>query len=88
MRVDLVHGVEICPPANFGSDIFGHVEVSRETISPWCWWIAVNMMYSDYYGVASHFGVATPEFFAEFARVECRLKNCCLRRFLCKRWSA
>jgi hypothetical protein len=26
------------------------------------------MMYSDYYGVASHFGVATPEFFAELAR--------------------
>ena len=68
MRVDLVHGVEICPSAKFGSDIFGHVEVSRETISPWCWWIAVNMMYSDYYGVASQFGVATPEFFAELAK--------------------
>ena len=42
--------------------------VSRDGVSPWCWWIAVNMMYSDYYGVASHFGVATPEFFAELAR--------------------
>ena len=42
--------------------------VSRDEVSPWCWWIAVNMMYSDYYGVASHFGVATPEFFAELAR--------------------
>ena len=42
--------------------------VSRDEVSPWCWWIAVNMMYSDYYGVASRFGVATPEFFAELAR--------------------
>lgn len=42
--------------------------VSRDEVSPWCWWVAVNMMYSDYYGVASHFGVATPEFFAELAR--------------------
>ena len=42
--------------------------VSRDEVSPWCWWIAVNMMYSDYFGVASHFGVATPEFFAELAR--------------------
>ena len=44
------------------------IGVSRDEVSPWCWWIAVNMMYSDYYGVASHFGVATPEFFAELAR--------------------
>ena len=42
--------------------------ISPETVSPWCWWIAVNMMYSDYFGVASHFGVATPEFFAELAK--------------------
>lgn len=42
--------------------------IDRETVSPWCWWVTVNMMYSDYFGVASHFGVATPEFFAELAR--------------------
>lgn len=39
-----------------------------EKISPWCWWAAVNMMYSDYYAVASQFGVATPEVFAALAR--------------------
>lgn len=39
-----------------------------EQLSPWCWWITVNMMYSDYYGVESQFGVATPEFFAALAR--------------------
>lgn len=39
-----------------------------EKVSPWCWWVTVNMMFSDYYGVASHFGVATPEFFAALAK--------------------
>lgn len=42
--------------------------VKAEEVSPWCWWAAVNMIYSDYYGVASHFGVATPEFFAALAK--------------------
>ena len=41
--------------------------VSRETVSPWCWWIAVNMMYSDYYDVAVDFGVNRPEFYAALA---------------------
>lgn len=39
-----------------------------EKLSPWCWWVTVNMIYSDYYDVASRFGVATPEFFAALAR--------------------
>lgn len=39
-----------------------------EKVSPWCWWVTMNMMYSDYYGAASHFGVATPEFFAALAK--------------------
>ena len=42
--------------------------LSWDQISPWCWWIAVNMMYSDYGGVAIHYGVSTAEFFAELAR--------------------
>lgn len=42
--------------------------LSWESFSPWCWWVTVNMMWSDYYSVASHFGVATPDFFAELAR--------------------
>lgn len=41
--------------------------LSWDQISPWCWWIAVNMMYSDYGGVAIHYGVSTAEFFAELA---------------------
>lgn len=42
--------------------------ISRETISPWCWWAAVNMMWSDYAEVASKFSVSSPDFFAELAR--------------------
>ena len=42
--------------------------LSWDQISPWCWWIAVNMMYSDYGGVAIHYGVSTAEFFAELAQ--------------------
>lgn len=42
--------------------------VAWDKVTPWCWWIAMNMVYSDYYGVAAHFGVATPEFFGELAR--------------------
>ena len=42
--------------------------VDGEIVSPWCWWAAVNMVYSDYYAVAAQFGVAAPEFFAELAK--------------------
>lgn len=42
--------------------------VKSGDVSPWGWWAAVNMMFSDYYGVALNFGVATPEFFAALAK--------------------
>ena len=42
--------------------------LSWEKISPWCWWVAMNMMYSDYGSVAIHYGVSTAEFFAELAQ--------------------
>lgn len=42
--------------------------ISWERLTPWCWWAAVNMMYSDYVGVAMHYGVSTAEFFAELAQ--------------------
>lgn len=42
--------------------------ISWSTLSPWCWWAAMNMMYSDYSGVATHYGVSTPEFYAELAQ--------------------
>ena len=37
-------------------------------VSDWCWWITMNMMYSDYCDTAMKFGVGTPEFFAELAK--------------------
>ena len=33
----------------------------------WAWGVAMNMMYSDYYGVAVDFGVNRPEFYAAMA---------------------
>lgn len=33
----------------------------------WAWGVAMNMMYSDYYGVAVDFGVNRPEFYAALA---------------------
>ena len=39
-----------------------------EHISDWCWWITMNMMYSDYYTVAERFGVNSAEFYAEMAK--------------------
>lgn len=50
------------------TDLADTLGITWEHFTPWCWWVAVNMVYSDYYAVASHFGVATPEFFAELAR--------------------
>lgn len=37
-------------------------------ITDWCWWIAMNMMYSDYSGVAVKHGVDTAEFYADLAK--------------------
>ena len=42
--------------------------LSWDQISPWCWWVTMNMMYSDYGSVAIHYGVSTAEFFAELAQ--------------------
>ena len=32
------------------------------------WWAAMNMMYSDYYGVAAKYGLDRPEFYADLAK--------------------
>lgn len=32
------------------------------------WWAAMNMMYSDYYGVAAKYGIDRPEFYADLAK--------------------
>lgn len=42
--------------------------ISWDKITPWCWWVTMCMMYSDYGEVAMHYGVSTPEFFAELAQ--------------------
>ena len=42
--------------------------VSPDEVSRWAWGVAMNMMYSDYYGVAAEFGVDRPEFYAALAQ--------------------
>ena len=42
--------------------------LSWDKISPWCWWVTMNMMYSDYSGVAEKYGVSIAEFYADMAR--------------------
>lgn len=37
-------------------------------VSPKCWHVAMNMMYSDYFGTAAKFKQTGPEFFAELAK--------------------
>lgn len=37
-------------------------------ITDWCWWITLNMMYSDYSKVAEKYGVGTAEFYADMAK--------------------
>ena len=42
--------------------------VKFEHISEWCWWITMNMMYSDYSAVADKYGIGTAEFYADMAK--------------------
>ena len=37
-------------------------------VKPCTWWAAMNMMYSDYYGVAAKYGLDRPEFYADLAK--------------------
>lgn len=39
-----------------------------EKVSPLCWWITLNMIYSDYYSVAARYGVSSPDFYADMAK--------------------
>lgn len=41
--------------------------ISWDRITPWCWWVTMNMMYSDYSGVAEKYGVSIAEFYADMA---------------------
>lgn len=42
--------------------------VKFEHITEYCWWITMNMMYSDYYAVAVKHGCNTPAFYADMAK--------------------
>lgn len=42
--------------------------VGNPGIEEHLWNVAMNMIYSDYYGVAEKYGVATAEFFADMAK--------------------
>ena len=37
-------------------------------IPRWAWGVTMNMMYSDYYGVAAKYGLDRPEFYADLAK--------------------
>ena len=37
-------------------------------VKPCTWWTAMNVMYSDYYGVAAKYGLDRPEFYADLAK--------------------
>ena len=39
-----------------------------EKVSRLCWWITMNMIYSDYSSVAEKYGVSIAEFYADMAR--------------------
>lgn len=44
------------------------IGISWDKVSPKCWHVAMNMMYSDYFGTAAKFKQTGPEFFAELAK--------------------
>jgi hypothetical protein len=37
-------------------------------ITEYCWWVTMNMLYSDYFHVARKYGVATADFFGDMAK--------------------
>lgn len=55
-------------PMDQTSAVAESMGVSWDRGTPWCWWVAMNMMYSDYGAVAMRYGVSTAEFFAELAK--------------------
>ena len=42
--------------------------LSWDQISPWCWWVTMNMMYSDYCQAARDIGCNTVDFYAAMAK--------------------
>lgn len=42
--------------------------VTFQHITPWAFWTAMNMMYSDYSGVAKKYGVGVTDFYADLAK--------------------
>ena len=44
------------------------VNVKFEHITDYCWWVTMNMMYSDYCEVAKKYGANTPQFYADMAK--------------------
>ena len=50
------------------NSVAASIGLKFEHISDWCWWIAINAMYSDYCAVAMKYGVDTAEFYADMAK--------------------
>ena len=42
--------------------------ITGVSVKPCTWWAAMNMMYSDYYGVAAKYGLDRPEYYADLAK--------------------
>ena len=42
--------------------------ITGVSVKPCTWWTAMNVMYSDYYGVAAKYGLDRPEFYADLAK--------------------
>lgn len=43
------------------------LDIPLDTISEYCWWATMNMMYSDYVNVAIDYKVDVPDFYANLA---------------------
>lgn len=55
-------------PVDQTTAIAEELGIAWDCITPTCFNVAMNMMFSDYCGVADRFGVCTKEFFAELAK--------------------
>lgn len=49
-------------------DAAERIGIPSDHFTPYCWWTAMNMMYSDYCMVAEKYGVSTVEFYADMAK--------------------
>ena len=49
------------------TSVAASLDIPLDTISEYCWWATMNMMYSDYVNVAIDYKVDVPDFYANLA---------------------